>query len=149
VLTAFTAGWQHKPLLDDVGDFLPGRDEFEHAAVDLPVAELSGPERVVTEVGNMQTIGEVVEHDAAFTAERAYRTGLVERLNLDAVDALTPVAGGWLEAQVLGRRARGEEHDVRLARAHSGFVRRSSIAGKESVSHRQVPSAGRSHTCPS
>ncbi|HET9897189.1 MAG TPA: hypothetical protein VFQ44_19820 [Streptosporangiaceae bacterium] len=136
-------------MLDYVGNFLTRRDQLEDAPVDLPVAELSRAERVVTEVDDVQAVVQVVKHDTAFPPEHADRPGLIQRLHLHAVYLLAPVTGGWLEPEFLWRRAGSEEHNVELARTYACLVGRSLVTGKDPISHRQLPSAGRSHTCPS
>ncbi len=73
---------ESQSLLDDIGDFLARRDELEDAAVDLPVAELLGPVRVVAQICDVQAISQIVEHDAALAAEKADRPGLVQRLDV-------------------------------------------------------------------
>ena len=45
---AFARRRDGEPLLDDLRHFLARRDQLEDAAVDLPVAELLGPVRVMT-----------------------------------------------------------------------------------------------------
>ena len=97
----------------------------------------------------MQPLAEVVENDAALAAERAYWTRLIKRLHVGPPYPFAPVPRRRLEAQVFGRRARGEQHHIGLVGPDSRFVWRPLEAGQDPVSHRQFPSAGRSHTCPS
>jgi hypothetical protein len=149
VLAAVVAHGQRHPMLDDVGDFLPRRDQLENASVDFPVAQLRGAQRVVSEVDDVQPVGQVIEHHAAFATEDADGARLVQHLYLSTVDVLAPVPGRWLEPELFRRRAGSEEHDVRLVRTNPGFVRCSLKTGQDSISHPQLPSAGRSHTCPS
>jgi hypothetical protein len=85
-------------LFDDLGHFLAGRDQLEYAPVDFPVAELLGPEGVMTQVGDVEAVGEVVEHDAAFTAEDAHRPRLIQCMNVVPAHMLAPVPGSRLEA---------------------------------------------------
>ncbi len=137
-------------LLDDLRHFLAGGDQLKDAPVNLPVAELLGAERVMTQVRDMEAVGEVVEHDAACTAERADRPGLVQRMKVVPAHLLAPVPSRGLEAESLGRRARGEQDHAGLGRTNSSLVRCALVVGKQAVSHLvQTPSAGLSQTCPS
>jgi hypothetical protein len=136
-------------LFDDVSDFVARRDQLEDAPVHLPVAKLRGAEGVVAEIDNVQPVGQVIKDDATFATEHSDRARLVKRLHCRAVDLLAPVPGGRLELQFLRRRAGREQHDIGIVRADSGLVRRPLKGGKESVSHRQLPSAGRNHAWPS
>ena len=52
------------PLLGQVRDLVPRHDDLEHAAIDLPVAELPGPPLVHAQVDDVQPVTEVVEHQA-------------------------------------------------------------------------------------
>jgi hypothetical protein len=149
VRAAVVAGGQGHSLFDDVGDFAARSDQLEHAAVHFPVTELRGSDGVVAEIDDVQPVGQVIEDDATFTAEHSDRARLVKRLHLGTMDQLAPVPGGRLELQFLRRRAGREQHDIGIIGADSGLVWRPLEGGKESVSHRQVPSAGRNHTWPS
>jgi hypothetical protein len=149
VRAAVVAGGQGHPLFDDVGDFVARRDQLEHAPVHFPVTELRRSDGVVAEIDDMQPVGQVVEDDATLATEHSDRARLVKRLHCGAADLLAPVPGGRLELQFLRRRAGREKHDIGIVRADSGLVRRPLKGGKESVSHRQFPSAGRNHTWPS
>src|SRR6266704_3547647 len=149
-LRAVRADFQRKPLLDNVGHFLARRDQLEDAAVDFPVAEPLGQIPIVAKVGDVQAVGEVIEHHAALTAEHTDRPRLVEHLDVSAADFLPPVPGSRLESQLLGRGTGREQDHARLVRANAGFVGRALIAGQQPISHLdQTPSAGRSQTCPS
>jgi hypothetical protein len=149
VRPAVVALGEGQPLLHDVADLVPGGDQLEDAPVNLPVTELSGPDRVMAEIHDMQPVGQVIEHDARLAAEHPYWPGLVQRLDVRAVDALAPVPGGWLEPQVFRRRARGEKYDIGLIRSDPRLVWCPLETGQDPVSHRQFPSAGLNHTCPS
>jgi hypothetical protein len=124
-----------EPLLDDVGDFLARRDQLEDPAIDLPVTDLLGPVRVVAQIGDVQPVVEIVEHDATFAAEHADRPGLVQRLNVSQVNLLAPVAGSRFELQIFRWRAGGEQDDVRIRWADASLVGRSLVTGQQSVSH--------------
>src|SRR5258706_7361044 len=98
----------------------------------------------------MQAVGEIIEYDAALTTEHADRPRLVQRLDVGPANPLPPVSGRWLEAEFLGRRARGEQHYPGLVRPDASLVWRSLEGSKQPISHLvQTPSAGRSQTCPS
>ncbi len=64
---------KENPLLHDVGDFLARSNQLEDTAINFPVPELSGAQCVVTQVKNVQSVTEVVEHDTALAAEHADR----------------------------------------------------------------------------
>ena len=96
------------PLLGDVGDLGPRRDELEDAAVHLPVAKLLGLEAIMAEVPDVQPVAEIIQHHAALAAERADWPGFPDRLDIVEPQLLAPVPGRGLEAELLGRRARGE-----------------------------------------
>jgi hypothetical protein len=85
-------------LLDDLRHFLAGGDQLEDAPVNLPVAELLGPEGVMTQVRDMEAVGEFVEHDAAFTAEHADGPGLIQRVKVVPAHLFAPVPSRGLEA---------------------------------------------------
>jgi hypothetical protein len=139
-----------EPLLDDLGNFMSRRDQLEYAPVDLPVTELLGAVRVVAQVRDVQAIGEIVQHDAGLSPERADRPRLIEGLYIGAVHLLAPVAGRWLETQDLRRRTGREQDHAGFLRADAGLEGRPLIASKQPVSHLvQIPSAGLSQTCPS
>ena len=98
----------------------------------------------------MEAVGEVVEHDAAFTAEDADRPRLIQRMNVIPAHLLAPVPGGRLEAEGLRWRAGGEQDHAGAGRANAGLVGSPLVTGKQPVSHLfQTPSAGLSQTCPS
>src|SRR5258708_2687919 len=117
------------PLLEDVGYLMPRREQLEDSAIDFPVAKLFGAVRIMTEVRDVQAVGEIVEHDATLTAEHADRPRLVQCLNLVPAYPLPPVPGRRLETQVLGWRASGEEDDAGLVRADARLVGRSLVGG--------------------
>ncbi len=98
----------------------------------------------------MQAVGEIVKYDAALTAERADRPRLVQHLDVGPAHRLPPVPGRGLEAEFLGWRARGEQHDAALVGTEACLVGCSLVGSKQPISHLvQTPSAGRSQTCPS
>src|SRR5580704_7756635 len=99
-------------FLDDVEDLVARGDQLEYPAVYLPVAELLRLVGVVAQVGDVQPVTEVVEHDAAVAPEPAHRPRLPQRLHVPQAQLLAPVTGGGLETEFLRRRARGEQHDV-------------------------------------
>jgi hypothetical protein len=117
------------PQLDDIGYLMPGRDQLEDSTIDFPVAKLFGAIRIMTQVRDVQAVGEIVEHDATLTAEHSDRPRLVQRLNLKPAYPLPPVPGRRLKSQVLGRRAGGEQDDSGLVRADAGLVGRSLVGG--------------------
>src|SRR5579859_2256311 len=141
---------QRQPLLDDVRDLLARGNQLEDAPVNLPVAEPLGQVCVMTEVGDVQPVGQVIQHDAALAPKHAYRPRFVDHLDVGAAYFLPPVPGGGLEPELFGRRTRREQDDAGLVRTDSGLVWRALITGKQPVSHLdQTPSAGRSQACPS
>jgi hypothetical protein len=146
---AVVARGQRHALFDDVGDLVARRDQLEHAPIHFPVTELCGADSVVAEIDDVQPVGQVIKDDATFATEHSDRARLVKRLHLGPAYLLAPVPGGRLEFQFLRRRAGCEQHDIGIIWADSGLVRRPLKGGKESVSHRQLPSAGRNHTWPS
>ncbi len=111
------------PLLRDIGDVRPRRDELEDAAVDLPVAKLLGPEAIMTQVSDMQPVAEIIEHHAALAPEGANWPGLPDSLDVCQAQLLPPVAGRRLEAELLRGRARGKQDDVPVARSDAGLER--------------------------
>ena len=136
-------------LLHDLADLVPRRYQLEHAAVDLPVSELFRLVSVMAQVGDVQPVAEVVEHDAAAAPERAHRPGLPQRLHVLDPQLLAPVAGGGLEAQLLWGRAGGEQHHILVGGADARLVRHTAVGRHQPVSHAQIAPTGRSHTCPS
>jgi hypothetical protein len=138
-----------EPFLDDVADLLAGGDQLEDAAVHLPVTELFRLVGVMAQIADVQPVAEVVEHDAALAPEPADRPGLPQRLHLLDAQLLAPVTGGGLEAELLGRRAGGEQHHVTVGGADPGLVRGSAVASHQPIAHAQIAPNGRSQTCPS
>jgi hypothetical protein len=116
-----------QPLLDNVDHFLPRRDQLEDSAIDFPVAKLLGSVCVMAQIDDVQAVGQVVKNDAPLAAERADRAGLVQGLNVGQRNFLAPVAGSWLEPEILRRRARSEQDDVGLTWANACLVWRSLI----------------------
>ena len=136
-------------LFKDLADLGPRRDQFEHAAVDLPVSKLLSLVAVVTEVADVQPVAEVIQDHAALAPEYADWPGLPDSLDIGDVELLAPVPGSGLESEFLRRRACREQHDVVIGRADAGLERGSSVARHQPVAHNSGPSAGRSHTWPS
>jgi len=111
------------PFLLQVPHLLPGDDDLEHAAVDLPVAELPGPPFVHAEVDDVQPVAEVVQDEARLAAVVADRAGLPQRADLAELDVLAPDAAGCGgEAVLLGRRRSGEKGDVAVGGTHGSLV---------------------------
>ena len=71
-----------EPFLDDLADLVTRRYQLEYAAVHLPIPELFRLKGVMAEVGDVQPVAQIVEHDAAVATERAHRPGLPQRLHL-------------------------------------------------------------------
>jgi hypothetical protein len=112
------------PFLLQVRDLVPGDDDLEHAAVDLPVAELPGAALVHAEIDDVQPVAQVVEHQAGFAAVVADRAGFPERVDVVQLHMLAPeTAGNGGEAVLLGRRRSGEQRDIPVGRAHGSLVR--------------------------
>jgi hypothetical protein len=150
VRSAFAGPRHGDALLNDLRHFLARRDQLEDASVNLPVAELLGAERIVTQVGDVEAVAEVVEHDATLATEDSDGSRLVQHLNVTPAYFLSPVPGRGLEAQILRWRARGEQDHARLLRTNAGLIGSPLIVGKQAVSHLvQTLSAGLSQACPS
>jgi hypothetical protein len=115
-------------LLKDLADVSPRRDQFEHAAVDLPVAKLLSLVTVVTEVADVEPVAEVVQDHAALAPERANWPGLPDSLDIGDAELPAPMPRCGLESKVLGRRACREQHDVVVGGADPGLERGSSVA---------------------
>lgn len=102
---------------------MPGDDDLEYAAVDLPVAELPGPPFVHAEVDDVQPVTQVVEDEARFAAVGADRPGLPQRFDLAELDVLAPdAAGSGGEPVLLGRRRGGEQRDVAVGGTDGSLV---------------------------
>lgn len=111
------------PFLLQVPHLLPGDDDLEHAAVDLPVAELPGAPFVHAEVDDVQPVAEVVQDETRLAAVVTDRAGLPQRADLTELDVLAPDAAGCGgEAVLLGRRRGGEKGDVAVGGTDGGLV---------------------------
>jgi hypothetical protein len=111
------------PFLLQVPHLLPGDDNLEHAAVDLPVTELPGAPFIHAEVDDVQPVAEVVQDEARLTTVVADRAGLPQRADLAELDVLAPDAAGRRgEAVLLGRRRGGEKGDVAVGGTHGSLV---------------------------
>jgi hypothetical protein len=103
---------------------MAGDDDLEHAAVDLPVAELPGAALVHAEVDDMQPVAHVVEHEAGLAAIAADRPGLPQGVDLVQPHLLAPdAAGSGREPVLFGRRWGGEQGDIAVGRSHGSLVR--------------------------
>ena len=80
------------PFLGEVGDLVPLHDDLEHAAIDLPVAELPGPSLVHAQVNNVQPVAEVVEHQARLAVVGADRARFPQPVEVVESHLLAPDA---------------------------------------------------------
>ena len=131
--------WVVGAFLDDVNNLLAGGHQLEDAAVYLPVAELLGLVGVMTQISDVQPVAEIIEHDAALTAELPGWLGLPQRLDLVDAQLLAPVPGRGLEAEFFRRRAGSKQHDIRFGRADARFVGNAAVGGHQPVAHNSVP----------
>jgi len=63
-------------ILGEVADLVARHHDLEYAAIYLPVAKLQGAPLVHSEVGDVQPVAKVVEHDARLAPVSANRPGL-------------------------------------------------------------------------
>ena len=91
------------PLLGQVRHLSARHHDLEHTAIDLPVAELSGPPLLHAQVDDVQPVTKVVKNQARLAVVRPDRPRFPQRVELTQPDLLAPdPAGGGGEAILSG-----------------------------------------------
>jgi hypothetical protein len=122
-------------IFGEVPDLVARHHDLEDTAVYLPVAELQRAPLVHSQVGDVQPVAQVVEHDARLASVGADRPGLPQRIDVVDGHLLAPVADGRGEAVVLGWRGGGEQRDVAVGGTHAGLVGRPQVRRHQPVPH--------------
>ena len=112
------------PFLGQVGDLVPRHDDLEYAPVHFPVAELRGPGRIHAQVDDVQTVPEIVQHQARLTVVGADGPRFPQRVEVVEPHLLAPdAAGGGGEGVLFRRWRRREQRDVTVGGADRGLIR--------------------------
>jgi hypothetical protein len=110
------------PLLGQAGDVRPGHHDLEDLPVDLPVAELPGPGRIASLVGDVQPVTQIIEDQAGLATVLAGQARLPQRVEVGHGDLLAPAAARGCEAEFVRRRGGGEQRRLVAVGAEPGVV---------------------------
>ena len=136
------AGREHRrgqrevhPFLGQAGDVAPRHHDLEDLPVDLPVAQLRGACGVPAQIGDVQPVTQVIQHQARLAPVVAHRPRLPQRVEIGDTDLLAPVPGRGHEPEFLRRRAGREQRRLHAVRTQSRLVGDTEIRCHQPQSH--------------